>query len=538
MLTVQDVLQMEIMSGSRVHAARQALPLREVKRVSVIEVPVENFVREHELVLSTAVGCGHDTELFCRFLRDVIHSGASALGVATGPHIASVPEDARTLAEQHDLPLIEIPWETRFSDIIQEIFLQIESRQHRLITLSERVQRDLHQLVLQGKGLASLTSTVQQLLGTSVQFAWDVMNEGSRWLDHSSFAGAIPPLSPHPSLPPQWGWFQNGPEMHAAVPVASGARTRGYLLVKVPEGTGLELFLTEERKVILEHAATACAFCCLRESAVLETELRLQDDFVWSLAQGDFTSADQMASRARVLGLDISLPYVCLIGKLEKNNPLAQMVNEIPPDLSGTIHHAARKLNKRVMTTYQGAERIIFLETDPEQVMEYVHSFLDQVEEELRQHHPGWIISWGIGENQAGVHRFHEGYRDARTAFTLGRRQKGPGRHFTTDTGLYRALHHLAAHDEMKAITRSLLGRLLDYSRRRGIDLIHTFQCYFRNHGNVSQTARELNLHRQSLLYRLRKIESLTGRSLIDADDLFLLQLSIKIWMCEEDGGE
>ena len=42
---------------------------------------------------------------------------------------------------------------------------------------------------------------------------------------------------------------------------------------------------------------------------------------------------------------------------------------------------------------------------------------------------------------------------------------------------------------------------------------------------------RELNLHRQSLLYRLKKIEALTNRSLSNTDDLFLLNLSIRLLM-------
>ncbi|MFB4166334.1 helix-turn-helix domain-containing protein, partial [Alteribacillus sp. JSM 102045] len=52
-----------------------------------------------------------------------------------------------------------------------------------------------------------------------------------------------------------------------------------------------------------------------------------------------------------------------------------------------------------------------------------------------------------------------------------------------------------------------------------------------RNRGNVSQTARELNLHRQSLLYRLRKIETLTGCNLVNSDDTFLIDLSIRLHM-------
>ncbi|MFD2511963.1 helix-turn-helix domain-containing protein [Halalkalibacter alkalisediminis] len=60
---------------------------------------------------------------------------------------------------------------------------------------------------------------------------------------------------------------------------------------------------------------------------------------------------------------------------------------------------------------------------------------------------------------------------------------------------------------------------------------MHTFTTYHHNRGNVSQTARELNLHRQSLLYRLRKIEALTNCSLDDADDLFILDLSTRLWL-------
>ncbi|MDQ7860966.1 helix-turn-helix domain-containing protein [Peribacillus frigoritolerans] len=76
----------------------------------------------------------------------------------------------------------------------------------------------------------------------------------------------------------------------------------------------------------------------------------------------------------------------------------------------------------------------------------------------------------------------------------------------------------------------STIEPLVQYDDQRNMDLIETFSVYNQFQGNVSQTARSLNLHRQSLLYRLRKIESLTGLSLIDPEDLFLLDLSIKTW--------
>lgn len=57
---------------------------------------------------------------------------------------------------------------------------------------------------------------------------------------------------------------------------------------------------------------------------------------------------------------------------------------------------------------------------------------------------------------------------------------------------------------------------------------------YIKNQGKTSQTARDLHLHRHTLLYRLKKIEAITNLSIIDPEDRFLLELSIKLWKLEK----
>ena len=61
------------------------------------------------------------------------------------------------------------------------------------------------------------------------------------------------------------------------------------------------------------------------------------------------------------------------------------------------------------------------------------------------------------------------------------------------------------------------------------MDLVGTLIEFIRNNGNTSLTARNLHLNRQSLLYRLKKIESLTGMSLSERKDLLLLELFTRI---------
>ena len=70
----------------------------------------------------------------------------------------------------------------------------------------------------------------------------------------------------------------------------------------------------------------------------------------------------------------------------------------------------------------------------------------------------------------------------------------------------------------------------LNYNEKGSqMDLSKTLIEYIKCGCNTSLTAKNLNLHRQSLIYRLEKIESLTGMSLNSKKDLFLLEIFTRI---------
>lgn len=66
---------------------------------------------------------------------------------------------------------------------------------------------------------------------------------------------------------------------------------------------------------------------------------------------------------------------------------------------------------------------------------------------------------------------------------------------------------------------------LADYDHAHQSDLLHTLDVFLKCGGNQSKTAQELFLHRSSLLYRLRRIEELTGFDLRDNEQRVLLQM-------------
>ena len=98
------------------------------------------------------------------------------------------------------------------------------------------------------------------------------------------------------------------------------------------------------------------------------------------------------------------------------------------------------------------------------------------------------------------------------------------------DTQKARILSVLSNNDEIVEMANETLSRLQQYDVNSGINLMGTLAKFIDCNYNISLTARELHIHRQSLLYRLEKIEALTEMSLSSHKDLFLLEVFSRIF--------
>lgn len=552
MISVQDVLKIELMQNSKIITTHVDLNQRHVESISVIEIPVDNFVRKNEFVLSTAIGCEDESALLLQFVKDIIQSEAAALAIAIGRYVSHIPEEVIEFAEKNHFPIIVIPWELRFSEVIHAVLSKINTWHQNTLLRSEQIQKELLNLFLQKATLSQAAEVIHQKFkrpiliidrdGTLKGRSKKTNNLLELWENFSSSSLSWKVTNPvHHSSNTEIQWLELLSENILKISIQSTQLIQGYLLLSIPPDTSIELYLSIEIKAMLEHAATTTSLWFQRENTIKETEMRLRDDFVWSLTKEDVDSWEIIQSRGKMLGFHIDLPYVCLIGSPENTEDIFQQGQEkvgyeywLPNtirEIEERILYTGKQLQKKIMATYQQSRFIIFLEVTEQQLNKTIHTFLDEIENDLEKLFPRLIMSWGIGENHVGIRTFRKSFNDATIALEIGSRQKGIGHRNTyASTGIYRILQYLSHHDEIRMIVGSTLSHLVEYDRERGLDLIHTLIVYIRNLSNVSQTARELNLHRQSLLYRLGKIETITSLSLTDSDDLFLLGLCVKLW--------
>ena len=70
---------------------------------------------------------------------------------------------------------------------------------------------------------------------------------------------------------------------------------------------------------------------------------------------------------------------------------------------------------------------------------------------------------------------------------------------------------------------------LYDYDQTHNSNYLETLECYFRNNFNATETASRLKVHRTTFLYRLKKIEEISGIDFTDSEKNLHFQLSIKL---------
>lgn len=121
----------------------------------------------------------------------------------------------------------------------------------------------------------------------------------------------------------------------------------------------------------------------------------------------------------------------------------------------------------------------------------------------------------GLGASVAGLNRLGRSYNQALTIQQLQKTWNRPG--VVGDyaaLGIYRLIMGIKDDSELEGYYLSTVGPLLDHDASSGDELAETLETYLRYGGSVSATADELYVHRNTVSYRIRKIESMLCRDL------------------------
>jgi len=135
--------------------------------------------------------------------------------------------------------------------------------------------------------------------------------------------------------------------------------------------------------------------------------------------------------------------------------------------------------------------------------------------------------SIGIGTIISNLKDITKSYKEAQMSIIIGNIFGGENNIFDyNNLGIGRLVYHIPT-----SLCQLFLDEVFKDNSADSLDneTMLTIQKFFENNLNVSETARQLYIHRNTLVYRLEKIKRLTGLELTSFDDAVIFKLAILV---------
>jgi DNA-binding PucR family transcriptional regulator len=129
-------------------------------------------------------------------------------------------------------------------------------------------------------------------------------------------------------------------------------------------------------------------------------------------------------------------------------------------------------------------------------------------------------------------------FAEATEALQMGQSLNTDGgvTHFN-DLGVYRYLYKIARIDDLRDMYQDQVAHIATYDRRKGADLLDTLETYLECAGNLTKTSNRLFVHRNTLIQRLERLQSLCEIDLQERSNCLTLQVAIKRYKLRSNRG-
>lgn len=512
-IALSELLKVPTLARARVVGGHDGLR-RPVRGINVMEVPdILDWVKPDELLLTTAYPLRDDPVALDALIPRLAEHGLAGIALKPGRYIKAIPASMIDAADRHAFPLIELPPEASFNEIINSVLTVILDVQAARLQRSAAIHDRFTSIALSGGGLRQIAEALAELVGRPVAIvdAQDVV----QWRTSDQAPGGESGVADGST---------DGQGARAIVqPIQVGAERYGAILVGDDDAG-----LGPDRLEAIEYAATVAALRQVQTRAVAEADRRFQAVCLEELITGHVADRTVLMERAAAFAWDLTAPRAVLLAEVEAiaGRPFSALAGT--PE-EGALRHqlaeAARASLGAGSIVWERSREIGALVSAGSAGLREIGAALQA---EATRHLPGVVVSVGVGRTALDPLDLHRSFGEARRALSIGRWAHGPGKVTAFDhLGLDRLLVAVPV-PEAEDFCADVLGPLEAYDAARGTALVATLETFLASR-NAALAARRLYLHYNTLKNRLAKIEEIIGPYLEDPDRCLSLALALRM---------
>lgn len=554
-ITVEDALNLEALKRVEVVAGYKGIDSI-IKSVNVMEVPdILDWVKQGEFLLTTIYSIKDDEEALNNLIPRLAENNLAGLGVKPGRYIEEIPQVMIEQANKFDFPLLELPYEVSFSELIESILLTILDKQANFLKHSLNMHENLMEVALEGGGLSKIADTLADLITYPVAIvdskfkvlAFSQTNSEELTLEDITENDLEEQTSHYLNKElikedELVGRFKrtrveiNGKERcQMSIPIVGGEDQKGHIFVW--EG---EKELRKVDLIAIERSSTVAALEIVNQQAIFEVERKYQNELLYDLISGGFESKETIIERGHSIGWNLDKAYALLLFDLtasqSSSNDNQKEFQELKSRLLTELDAYFKSNHSEVILGDRGSNVVLlypvqeYLDEDlaEEKIEDKVLDFAQQLVKVIEKLVEDEVII-GVGNYYQEVEKLQDAYDEAKTALKVAEViNRDSNVIFFGDLGVYKLLYNLNS-KEINSFLQDTILPLLKYDEQHNTEFVETLQQYFLCNGNLKKMADNLYLHYNSVLYRIERIQEIMDLDLDDREDRLNLEIGLKL---------
>jgi sugar diacid utilization regulator len=313
-------------------------------------------------------------------------------------------------------------------------------------------------------------------------------------------------------------------------PVLVGDEVPNYLITIDPAEN---LFGEDMSLLVTEHAATICGVILGRERVVAAAARRVRDDLVEGLLLGRGRDSADAGRWAAHLGYDPARDHNVLA--IAFDLPTTQDAAAQRQRIWESIEHFVATRAPEAIISARESE-VVVVTASPGETAITTTAGLDARQlaaaclARLGELFPGARVVIGIGGTCRDPRDVARSYAQAqRTTQTLRRLGRAGTAAAFGDLGILRLLLQVPDLAELRSFAADVLGKLSMHEHEHKSEYLTTLACYFRENNSPQRASRILHVHPNTVAYRVKRIEEITGLRLDNYTDRLIAQVALEI---------
>ncbi|PLS08513.1 PucR family transcriptional regulator [Neobacillus cucumis] len=527
-MKIFELLTIPQLAGMRIIAGKAGKD-REVESVNMMDAPdIIQFLNKNEFLVTTAYHLKDHPHMLSELVTAMAEQGCAGLGIKTKRFLNEVPAEVISLADQLTLPIIELPLELSLGQIVNFTFQTILDKRAAELKLVLETHKQFTNIIMQGKGIQLLLQDLSKMINRPVQLIDQHMKPISQPITELDFHSLLDGISiPPTKISPISLTTIASKQDFTLFPVHISEKKYGFLII-----IG-EIKKTDQFTLLtIEQAANVISFSLIKENALRQHDRSIRNDFFLHFLDGTLSSQDEITGRAAEFSLQNNQMYICAVGKIdgELHHPTYTQQHEKADDLYDFIEGELSTKKHGIHFFKKGESCILLFEVHEDRMNPgtYVESNLIELQNRVSSYF-GNTISFGVSTLCQNFLQTKSAYKEAVDALSQGKLSKKKEYIQTYHTKDIMELMRQIPQEDLRNFYAFALEGFKETKIEEEQSLLETLLVYLETHCQISETAKRLFVHRNTVVYRIEKCEEILGKSLKDPETTLQIRLALRI---------